>query len=122
MTGGSRGRGQDWRGRGRGRSFDARRGGRGRGAHPPGRANTCTVVELTADELERWRQFKNLSLGAGQSSEATVASSSTNFSGNSSYTTDCGDNLATSAQWLIDSGASTHMTSSNRSFIAIFMV
>lgn len=80
-AGAGRGRGQDWRGRGRGRSFDARGGGRGRGVHPPGRANTCTIVELTADELERWRQFKNLSLDVGQSSEAHGASSSANFSG-----------------------------------------
>lgn len=81
LIGGGRGRGHEWRGRGRTRSFDARGGGRGRGAHLPGRANTCTVVELSADELERWRQFKNLSLDAGQSSEAQGTSSSANFSG-----------------------------------------
>ncbi|KAM3368389.1 hypothetical protein ACQJBY_016747 [Aegilops geniculata] len=81
LTGGGRGRGQDWRGRGRGRFSNARGGGRGRGVYPSGRANTCTVVEMTADELEKWHQFKNLSLGDGRSSEAHAPSSSANFSG-----------------------------------------
>lgn len=90
LIGGGRGRGMDWRGRGRGRGFDGRGGGRGRGMRPVGRAHTSAVVEevsktvsieMTADELEKWRQFKNSSLGDPRSSETQASSSSANFSG-----------------------------------------
>ena len=69
--GGGRGRSQEWGDRGRGRPFVARGGGRGRGMQPPGRANTTTFgeetpkmvnIEMTADELQKWRQFKDLSI------------------------------------------------------------
>lgn len=55
-----------------------------------GRANTSAVVEeaartvsieMSVDELEKWRQFKNLALGDGRSSETQASSSSANFSG-----------------------------------------
>ena len=42
------------------------------------------------------------------------SSSSANFSGNNSHTVMCTDYLAAGAQWLIDSGASRHMTGSIR--------
>uniref|UniRef100_A0A8R7TRJ0 CCHC-type domain-containing protein n=1 Tax=Triticum urartu TaxID=4572 RepID=A0A8R7TRJ0_TRIUA len=89
LMGGGRGRGQDWRGRARGRLFDAC-GGRGRGMLFPGRANTSTAeevsqklsIEITPDELEKWRQFKNLNLGVEQPQESHASSSSSaNFSG-----------------------------------------
>uniref|UniRef100_A0ACD5WUH8 Uncharacterized protein n=1 Tax=Avena sativa TaxID=4498 RepID=A0ACD5WUH8_AVESA len=90
LFGGGRGRGQDWRGRGRGRILDGRGGGRARGMRPPWRANATSVaeessraltVEITTDELERWKQFKGLTLGDKQSGEASTSTASTNFSG-----------------------------------------
>lgn len=131
LMGGGRGRGQDWRGRARGRLFDAC-GGRGRGMLFPGRANTSVAeevsqklsVEITPDELEKWRQFKNLNLGVEQPQESHASSSSSaNFSGNNSHTVMCTDYLAAGAQWLIDSGASRHMTGSIRelsNYIPVF--
>uniref|UniRef100_A0A8R7R3P9 CCHC-type domain-containing protein n=1 Tax=Triticum urartu TaxID=4572 RepID=A0A8R7R3P9_TRIUA len=87
LMGGGRGRGLDWRARGRGRGFDGCGGGRGRGMRPAGRANTSVVVEeaprtvsieMTTDELEKWHQFKGLSLGDKQSSEPSPSSASAN--------------------------------------------
>lgn len=87
---GGRGRGQDWRGRGRGHILDGRGVGRARGMRPPWRANTTSVaeessqtlrVEITADELEKWKQFKGLTLGDKQAREASTSNASTNFSG-----------------------------------------
>jgi hypothetical protein len=52
---------------GRGRIFDGRGGGRGRGIRPVGRANVSSTigeasqvvnVEMTADDWEKWSQFK----------------------------------------------------------------
>lgn len=92
LTGGRRGRGHDWRGRGRGRGFDGR--GRGRGIHPTGRANISATsaespqssvkFELTAEDWEKWCQFKGLHLSDKQTMETTSASTSaasTNFGG-----------------------------------------
>lgn len=92
LTGGGRGRGLDWRGRGRGRGFDGR--GRGRGIRPTGRANISAAsgeasqssvkVELSAEDWEKWCQFKGLCLGDKQTMATTSAStstSSTNFGG-----------------------------------------
>ncbi|KAK1604216.1 hypothetical protein QYE76_027889 [Lolium multiflorum] len=91
LVGGGRGRGHDWRGRGRGRTFDGRGGGRGRGTRPVGRANVSSTigeashvvnVEMTADDWEKWSQFKRMSLIDKQSVEAPATSASaasTNF-------------------------------------------
>lgn len=90
LIGGGRGRGLDWHGRGRGRGLDGRGGGRGRGMRSIGRAHTSAVaeepsrtvsIEMTADELEKWHQLKNLSLGDLRSSETQASSSSANFAG-----------------------------------------
>lgn len=67
LFGGGRGRGHDWRGRGRGRLPDGRGGARCRGLQLGGRANTSVAtketshtmkVDMTANEWERWLQFK----------------------------------------------------------------
>uniref|UniRef100_A0ACD5XWJ6 Uncharacterized protein n=1 Tax=Avena sativa TaxID=4498 RepID=A0ACD5XWJ6_AVESA len=93
LIGGGRGRGQYWRGRGRGRMFLDRGGSRGRSMWHVGRANTSVVeeasqivsVEMTVDDLEKWRQFKELNIGERQSSEASTSApasaASANFSG-----------------------------------------
>jgi hypothetical protein len=122
---GGRGISQEWRGRGRGRFPTTRGSGRGRGMQPPGRAHATTVgeeapkivnIEMTADELQKWRQFKGLSGGDMQPEETLATSSSTSFSGNDSYTLGRNHIFAADAQWLIDSGASRHMAGSNRDF------
>ena len=64
------GHGQDWRGRGRGRFGDGRFGGHGRGMRMAGRVNMSVAggessqmvkVEMTREELAKWRQFKGAS-------------------------------------------------------------
>ena len=89
----------------------------------PGRANTSAAeevsqklsIEITPDELEKWRQFKNLNLCVEQPQESHASSYSLAiFSGNNSHTVRCANHLAAGAQWLIDSGASRHMTGSIR--------
>ncbi|XP_037437225.1 uncharacterized protein LOC119320042 isoform X2 [Triticum dicoccoides] len=85
LMGAGRGRGQDWRGRGRGRGFEGR-GGRGRGTRPTGRANTSLIsenttqtmsVHMTAEDWEKWCQFKELHLGDKSTAEAPATSAST---------------------------------------------
>uniref|UniRef100_A0ACD6ADD2 Uncharacterized protein n=1 Tax=Avena sativa TaxID=4498 RepID=A0ACD6ADD2_AVESA len=79
---GGRGRGHDWRGRGRGRLFEGRGFNRGRGMRSVGRANTSAAieevsqvfkVEMSADEWEKWCQFKGLSLGERKSSDIYIS-------------------------------------------------
>ncbi|KAM0864030.1 hypothetical protein ACQ4PT_044189 [Festuca glaucescens] len=93
LFGGGRGRGQGWGGRGRGRLPYGRGGARGQGLRLGGRANTCVAaeeashtmkVEMTADEWERWRQFKGLCIGEKSSVEASTSpaiAASANFGG-----------------------------------------
>ena len=126
LIGGGRGRGQEWRGKGRGRAFDGRGGGRGRGMRLGGRANITSVmeessqlmrVEMSVDDWEKWRQFKGMCIEDKQSTEASNASTSaaaTNFGGNISRTLSYKTN---DIPWLIDSGASRHMSGSYQNFI-----
>ena len=122
LFGSGRGRGQNWRGRGRGRGLGGRGIGRGRAA---GRANASVMVdehsqnvnvEMSADDWEKWQQFKGLRLGGKQTTEAPTTPSfatSANFSGNipNAHTSNFRD-----APWLIDSGASRHMAGSHKKF------
>ncbi|SPT18889.1 unnamed protein product [Triticum aestivum] len=92
LMGGGRGRGQEWRGRGRGRGLEGR-GDSGRGTRPAGKANTSMItenttqtisVEISADDWDKWCQFKGLHLGDKSTAEAppTFASTaSANFGG-----------------------------------------
>lgn len=82
LIGGGRGRGQVWRGRGRGR-LPQGHGGRGQGTRPAGRANVSATVEdvskmvqveMTADELEKWQQFKEMKQGDKEPYQAATAS------------------------------------------------
>ena len=73
-------------------------------------------IEKTVDELEKWHQLKNLSLGDLRPLETQASSSSANFAGNNSSIMGCSDNFTTGAQWLIDSSASRHMAGSNKDF------
>ncbi|CAN6195794.1 unnamed protein product [Urochloa humidicola] len=93
LIGGGRGRGQEWRGRGRGRFVDGRSGSRGRGMRPGGKANTTSVseepsptvrVDMSADDWEKWRQFKGIHLEDKQYTEASntsTSAASANFGG-----------------------------------------
>lgn len=82
---GSRGRGRDGYGRGRGRGFYGRGTYRGRGAPATGRANVSMTtgeetqavnVQMTPDDLEKWRQFKESIENKKPAAEASAASTS----------------------------------------------
>ena len=122
LMGGGRGRGQDWRGRGRGRGLEGR-GYRGRGTRPAAKANTSGItenttqtmsVEMTAEDWEKWCQFKGLSLGDKPTVDAPTSAALANFGGNNSHTV---IDKSIDAPWLLDSGASRHMAGSYKSFI-----
>ena len=72
---------------------------------------------MTADEWERWCQFKGLSLGEKSSAEASTSpavAASANFGGKNSNTL---KHKLCDTTWLIDSGASRHMTGSYGDFL-----
>jgi hypothetical protein len=81
-----------------------------------GEASQVVNVEMTADDWEKWSQFKRMSLIDKQSIEAPATSASaasTNFGGKNPYTL---QSEYTNAPWLIDSGASRHMAGSYKLF------
>ena len=112
----------DWHGRGHGRGLEGR-GDRGRGTRPAAKANTSVItenttqtmsVEMTAEDWEKWSQFKGLSLGDKPTVEAPTSAALANFGGNNSRTMKY---KSINAPWLLDSGASRHMAGSYKIFI-----